>query len=143
MHHAAGDRPRANDADLDDQIVEVTRPQPRQHRHLGAAFDLEHAHRVAFTDHIEGRFIARWDRRHRQLDAALFAQELEAEIELGEPAQAEQVDFKQAESFDVFFVPLDHRALGHRGVFDRHHVVHRFVAEQKPAGVDRQMAWKI
>ena len=143
MHHAAGDRPGANDADLDHEIVEISRPQPRQHRHLGAALDLKHADRVAFADHVVGRFIARRDRRHGEIDAAMLAQKLEAKIELSEPAEAEQIDFEQAEIFDIVFVPLDHRALGHRRVLDRHHIVHRLMAEQKTAGMNRQMARKI
>ena len=43
MHHVALDRPRPHDRDLDDEIVEALRLQSRQHRHLRAALDLEHA----------------------------------------------------------------------------------------------------
>ena len=47
MHHVALDRPRPHDRDLDDEIVERLRLQSRQHRHLRAALDLEHADRLA------------------------------------------------------------------------------------------------
>jgi hypothetical protein len=43
MHHAALDRPGAHDRDLDHEVVEFARLQARQHRHLGAALDLEDA----------------------------------------------------------------------------------------------------
>jgi hypothetical protein len=43
VHHVALDRARPHDRDLDDEVVEFARFEPRQHRHLGAAFDLEHA----------------------------------------------------------------------------------------------------
>ena len=46
MHHAALDRTRPHDRHLDHEIVEAARPEPRQHRHLRAALDLEDADRV-------------------------------------------------------------------------------------------------
>jgi hypothetical protein len=38
--------PGADDRDLDHQVVEAARLQPRQHGHLRARLDLEHADRV-------------------------------------------------------------------------------------------------
>ena len=38
--------PGPHDRDLDHQVVELARLQARQHRHLRARFDLEHADRV-------------------------------------------------------------------------------------------------
>ncbi len=56
MHHVALDRPRPHDRDFDDEIVEALRLQPRQHRHLRAAFDLEHADRIGARQHVvDGR----------------------------------------------------------------------------------------
>ena len=46
MHHVALDRTRTHDRDLDDEVIEFLRLQTRQHRHLCAAFDLEHADRI-------------------------------------------------------------------------------------------------
>jgi len=43
MHHVALDRPRPHDRDRDDEIVKFLRLEPRQHRHLSAALDLEDA----------------------------------------------------------------------------------------------------
>jgi hypothetical protein len=50
MDHVSLDRTRADDGDLDDEIVECA----RLHRHLGAAFDLERAERVGLSDHGVG-----------------------------------------------------------------------------------------
>ena len=47
--------PGPDDRDFDDEIVERLRPQPRQHRHLRAAFDLEDADRVGTRDHLIDR----------------------------------------------------------------------------------------
>ena len=55
MHHLALDRAGPHDRDLDHEIVEFLRLQPRQHRHLRAAFDLEHADGVGALDHPVGR----------------------------------------------------------------------------------------
>jgi hypothetical protein len=41
MHHLPDDRPRADDRNLHDKVVETRRLQPRQRRHLRARFDLE------------------------------------------------------------------------------------------------------
>ncbi len=41
VHHVALDRAGTHDRHLDDKVVEAARSQPRQHRHLGAGFDLE------------------------------------------------------------------------------------------------------
>ena len=60
MDHVPLDRPGADDRDLDDQVVEVFGPQPRQHAHLRPALDLEHADRVGRADHVvDGRVLRR------------------------------------------------------------------------------------
>ena len=43
MHHVADDRAGADDRDLDDEVVEMLGPKPRQRRHLRAGFHLEQA----------------------------------------------------------------------------------------------------
>ncbi len=49
MNHIALDRTRPHDGDLDHQIVEFSRAQMRQHVHLRAALDLEHADGIALA----------------------------------------------------------------------------------------------
>jgi hypothetical protein len=77
MHHVALDRARPHNRDFDDEIVETFRPQPRQHRHLRAALDLEHADRVGARQHlIDGRGILRSilrDGRQRIILAVMLA----------------------------------------------------------------------
>src|SRR5512144_2857299 len=87
MHHAAGDRSGSDNTDLDYQIIEIFWFEPRQHRHLRPALDLKHADGVAFADHVESRLIPLRDCRHRIFDAAMLAQKLEAEVELGKTAE--------------------------------------------------------
>ena len=69
MHHVALDRPRAHDRDLHHQIIEFARAQPRQHRHLRAAFHLEHAQRIPPAQHVVDRRILARDGGQRQIAA--------------------------------------------------------------------------
>ena len=62
---------------------------------------------------------------------------------MGQRAEAEQVDLEQAERLHVVLVPLDHGAPLHGGVLDRHQRGHRLAAEQKAAGMDRQVAREV
>jgi hypothetical protein len=154
MNHVALDRAGPHDRDLHDEIVEIARLQARQHRHLCARFDLEHADRVRLADHVEDRlarcvvFIAG---RRNVVQARLVAvggqrpqgvrvQQVEALADAGEHAEREHVDLEQAHLFEVVLVPLDDRALGHRGIFDRHEFVQRRFRDDEAADVLREMA---
>ncbi len=54
MHHATLNRPGPHDGDLNHQVVEGLRAQPRQHRHLRPRLDLEHTDGVGLADHRVG-----------------------------------------------------------------------------------------
>jgi hypothetical protein len=54
VHHAALDRAGPHDGHLHHQVVKAAGLEARQHTHLRAALDLEHAHGVGGTDHVEG-----------------------------------------------------------------------------------------
>ena len=111
MHHVALDRTRADDRDFDHQVVVRTRPQPRQHRHLRARLDLEHAHRVGVADHVVDRRVFGGHGRERPALAAAAVHEVERAADRGEHAEAEHVDLEQAERVEVVLVPLDHGAV--------------------------------
>ncbi len=67
MHHVALDRPRAHDRDLDDEVIKFVRLEPRQHRHLGAALDLEYADRIGARQHAVDLGLLRRNSRQREL----------------------------------------------------------------------------
>ena len=69
MHHPALDRPRSNDCNLDDQVVEGCRLEPRQHVHLRPRLDLEHAQTLAALQHGVGRRTLGREGVQRQLAA--------------------------------------------------------------------------
>ena len=121
------------------RLVVMARPEPRQHRHLRAALDLENADRIRAADPVVGPRIVRRDPVERQAPAIMLLDQPKTEIELREGAEPQQVHLEQAEILQVVLVPLDDRPAGPRRVLDRHQVVDRLVAEQEPARMDREV----
>ena len=70
--------PGPDDRHLDHQVVEAARLQPRQHAHLRARFDLEHADGVAAADHVVGGAIFGGDVLHAPRPAAMRGGEARA-----------------------------------------------------------------
>ena len=153
MHHVALDRPRPHDRDLDDEIVEFLRLEARQHRHLRAALDLEHAERVGALQHaVDGLFFLR-DRREREeaffvaalrrrakRQAVMRLGELERLAQAGQHAEPEHVDLEDAERVEIVLVPFDEGAVLHRAVADRHHLVEPAAGDDEAADVLGEMA---
>ena len=145
MHHAALDRPGAHDRDLDHEIEEARRREARQHRHLRARLDLEHAHRVGVLDHRVGRRILRRHVGQRERPAAPRGDQVERAPDRREHAEREHVHLEQAERVQVVLVPFDDRAVRHRGVLDRHEAREPVARDHEAAGVLREVAresWK-
>src|SRR3989449_11284306 len=64
VDHLAHDRPRADDRDLHDEVVEPLGVDARERRHLGAALHLEHADRVRLLEApVDGGLVGRQARR--------------------------------------------------------------------------------
>ena len=143
MHHVSLDRARPHDRDLDHQVVVIGGLQARQHRHLRARFDLEHAHRVGALDHGVGLGVLRRHRRGREAQAAVRVQQVEGAVQAGQHAERQAIDLQQAQGVEVVLVPLDHGAVGHRGVLDRHQLVQRVLGDDEAADVLRQVAREI
>ena len=142
MHHAALDRAGAHDRDLDHQVVEIRGLQPRQHGHLRARFDLEHAHGVGVLDHGVDRGVFRGHVAHRKRCAPLLADQGQRALDRREHAQREHVHFEQAERIEIVLVPLDHAALDHGGIFDRHQARQQAARDDEAADMLRQVARK-
>ena len=78
MHHVPLDRAGPHDGDFDYQIVPTARPQPRQHAHLTATFDLKDPNRVGIANHvIDSRIVLR-DIRQRTIAAPMLLEHLKA-----------------------------------------------------------------
>ena len=140
MDHVALDRPRPDDRDLDDQVVEAARLQARQHVHLRPALDLEHAERIALAQHVvDLRHLLR-DGRQLPALAVMLLDQVEAFADAGQHAEREHVDLEDAELLDVVLVPFDEGAVVHRAIADRHGLGQRPLGQDEAADVLRQMA---
>ena len=139
MNHAALNRPGPDNRHFNHQIVEGLWLQARQHRHLRPRLDLEHADGIGAADHFVGRFVFGGDRRERQVQITMPAQQVEAAANRAEHAQGEDIHLEQADRIEVVLVPLNDGAVGHRRVFDRHQGVQRLLGNHKTAGMLRQM----
>ena len=142
VHHVALYRPGPHDGDLDHQIVEAFRPQARQHGHLRARFDLEHAHRICLLQHAPGGGVVFGDIAHGFDGGAVAVHHLQRFANGREHAQGEYIHLKQAEGLDVFLIPLDHGALRHAGVLHRHQCGDGAAGDDEAAHVLRQVARK-
>ena len=145
MHHLALDRTRPHDRHLDDEIVVIARPQARQHRHLGPRFDLEHAGRVGTADHrvdlrVLGRHAGEVQRARQCLAAVVAVDEVKRAADRGQHPEAEHIDLQEPERIQVILVPLDHGALRHRCVLDRHQLVEPVAGDHEATHVLRQVA---
>ena len=67
---------------------------------------------------------------------------VERTADAAQHAEREHVDLQQAQRIEVVLVPLDHGALVHRRVLDRHHAVEPVACDDEAARVLRQMARK-
>ena len=132
-----------HDANLYDEVVVVRRLQARQHGHLRAALDLKQPDGIACPDHLEGRAVVGRYRRQRVIRVVVARDQIRAAMHHVQCAQAEQVHLEQPQFLDVVLIPLDDGSVRHAGVLYRHEPVDRLVAEQKAAGMNRQMARRI
>ena len=143
MHRVALDRPGPDQRDLDGEVVEVARLQPRQRRHLRPRLDLEHADRVGGAEHVvDARRLLR-DRVEVVADAVRGLDELEAVLQCREHPEPEQVELHQPDRGAVVLVPLQHGAAGHPAPLDRAHLDDRPVAHHHAAGMDAEMPRRV
>ena len=142
VHRAALDRARADERDLDHEVVEGARPQPRQRAHLRAALHLEHADGVGRAEQVVD-LVLLGDGREVDLDALVLAHEVDREVQHREHPEAEQVELHQARGRAVVLVPLEHRAVLHAGPLDRAELHQRTVGHHHPARVDAEVAGEV
>ncbi|MNQ36084.1 hypothetical protein D3C85_495960 [compost metagenome] len=135
MDHVALDGTGPDDGHLDDQIIEGARLDPRQHGHLGAAFDLEDAQGVGLSDHGVGQGVLSRNGRQVEGDALMFGQEIEAAFHAAQHAEGQDVDLHELQGVDVVLVPFDDLAILHRRRLDGNQVVQAVVGKDEAAGV--------
>ncbi|GJD81874.1 hypothetical protein NBEOAGPD_5130 [Methylobacterium gregans] len=141
MDHVALDRPRPNDGDLHHEVVELPRPQARQHRHLGPALDLEHADGIGARQHrVDLRVLRRQVGQGLVALSVILLQEGEAAPQAAQHPECQHVHLHQADHVDVVLVPLDEGAPRHRAVADRHGLVEALARQHEAADMLREVA---
>ncbi len=107
---------RPDDRHLDHEVTEPLRPQPRQHVHLRAALDLEHAEVAGPAQHgIGSRAVAR--QAGQVMGGAMVpAQQRKAPPQAGQHAKPQHIGLEAAKGVDVVLVPLEDGAALHGGM---------------------------
>jgi hypothetical protein len=139
MDHPALDRARPDDRHLDHEVVEARGFEARQHRLLRARFDLEHADGVGALAHRVDLGVLGRDVLHREPVAPVARHHLQRAPYRRQHPEREAVDLEQPEGVEIVLVPLQDRAVGHRGVLDRHHPLDRVAGDDEAADVLRQV----
>src|SRR5215217_3682774 len=139
MHHVTLDRARADDGDLDDQVVEFGRFEPRQHRHLRPAFDLEYADRVGAVCHLIGTLVLLRDGGKSQVHAVVLAEQVEASADAAQHAESKHIDFEDAQLVQVILVPLDDGSIFHRRIRYGQQMVEPVAGDDEAADMLAQM----
>ena len=140
MHHVALDRPGPDDRHLDDEVIELARPQTRQHVHLRPALDLEHADRVARAEHVVDGRILPGDRVQRVALAARRRDQVERLADAGQHAERQDIDLHHPDRVDVVLVPFDEAPVLHHRRAARHQVVQELFRQHEAADMLREMA---
>jgi hypothetical protein len=141
MDKFADDGTGPNDGGFDHEIVKFFRLHARQRRLLGTALDLKKPDGVGALQHFENRRIILGNVREIDGTPAFFA-EGERIFDGGEHAEAEEVDFDEAEVFAIVLVPLDNDAAGHGGRFERDVMIEAVIANNHAAAVLAEMPWQ-
>ena len=62
---------------------------------------------------------------------------------MGQRPQPQQVHLEEPQRLHIILVPLDDRPARHRRILDRHQVMHRLMAQQKAARMNREVARRV
>ena len=139
MDGAALDRAGPDEGHLDDDVVERPRPQPREGGHLGPALDLEHADGVGGAEEVVDRPLLR-DGGQVDLDAPVFGDEVDGQVEHRQHPEAEEVELHQAGRGAVVLVPLEDGPVLHGRPLGRAVLDEGPIGDDHAPGVDPEMA---
>ena len=134
------DRPRADERDLDREVVDRLGLRPEQALHLRAALDLEGADRVGRLDLREDRGVVERDSREVDRGAVELGDAVDALLDAREHPEPQQVDLEEARVGARVLVPLAELAAGHRRRLHGHELDQRTRRDHHPTGVLRDVA---
>ncbi len=137
-HHVGRHRPRPEQRDVDDQVVEGGRLQPPHQVPLARRFDLEAAQGLGRADQLVRGPVARWHLRRVvqvELPPRATADLRDRVGHRGLHPHAQHVQFEQPELLHVVFVELGHGEALAAGGHHRRTGEQGVVGEQHPARV--------
>ena len=70
----------------------------------------------------------------------MLFQQIEPSLQAGQHAERQDIDLQNAERIEIVLVPFDRRAIVHRGIGERHHLVEPRASDHEAAGMLRQVA---
>ena len=138
MDEFTHDRAGSDKGNLDGEIVEISWLHDGQGGHLCAGLDLEGAYRVGTAEEVVGGGIIVGNVSEIDFLAALVA-DAEAVFHRSKHAQAEKIDFYDAEILAVVLVPLHDGAVGHGGRLERDNGIEAVVTDDHASGVLTQV----
>ena len=139
MDHVALDGTGPDNRDFDHKVIETFRGHARQHRHLGAAFDLEDPDRVRPADHLIRRRVFGRDTGKIEIDALAAAQEIKSTAHAAQHAEAQHIDLHEFQRVDIVLVPFDDLTVVHGRRLDGHQFVQPIERQHEAARVLREM----
>ncbi|OIQ77028.1 hypothetical protein GALL_412830 [mine drainage metagenome] len=139
VHRAALDGSGPDERDLHHDVVEATRLEPGQRRHLRAGLHLEDPDGVRGAQEVVHEGVLVREPVQPELHTLVLTHQVEGDPQRREHPQPQQVELHQPGVGAVVLVPLEHRATGHPRPLHRAHLDHRPVAQHHAAGVDAQV----
>ena len=137
MNHIALNRPRSHDGHFDDEVIEITRLQTRQHRHLRTRLDLKHTDRISPAQHVvDLRILRRYrGQSHRRPPSRQtpLRDQIEYSSDRRQHAEREQVHLEQTERIEIVFVPLNDCAVDHTRILDRYQLLEQIARDHETA----------
>ena len=143
VHASTLDGPRANEGDLDDEVIKLTRLEARQSRDLCARLHLEHPHGIAPAQHVVQRRVLLRDAREGQRLLVDSFDDRESVVNGREHTETKEIEFHESRIRAIVFVPLHDRSALHARVFDRHDINDGPIAQHHPARVDPEVSRSI
>ena len=142
MHHIALNGAGAHQGHFDGEVIKIARLKARQHVDLGAAFHLEHADRVALTQHVVSGHITTWNAGEIKLLAGVRFKIGKGFPDAGEHSQSQNIHLHQAQGLNVVLIPFNESALCHGRIANGHQFIQTPTRQNKAAHMLRQMARK-
>ncbi len=133
-------RARAEEGDHGGQVAHLGRLELLDVSAHPGAFQLEHAHRVAAAQQLEGAGVVQRQVVDVEIDLPMLLHQLDRIGQDGEVDEAQEVELQEAERLAGVHLELGHRGLAVGRALERHDLGQRLAADDDPGGVGGRVA---